>query len=176
MSWWRNSGEKGRQQNRRLAVGSRVRRAIAERSPPEATRNEHEAIGDRPATRLGTAENPRHDEGQSVSAYAATGGLPTRWHSYLVTYAAPARLSRPATAGPRRLPAPLRPVGLIDSGAGDTHGELPWHRTPLPQLASRCARAGGTTGPEKHVRQKHYPFDSTLKRPIPTLQSRGSRH
>lgn len=45
------------------------RRTTAGRSPPMATKKKREAIGDRPATRLGTAEKPATLEGQSVAGY-----------------------------------------------------------------------------------------------------------
>lgn len=40
---------------------------------------------------LGQPKSHRHFEGQNVAAFAATGRASTRWHSYLVTYAASAR-------------------------------------------------------------------------------------
>jgi hypothetical protein len=144
---------RGEPENTRIqtpAVGKLVRPPIAERSPPQAVGGRGQARGTRPTTRLRKAAKARPYQGQSVAGIAATGGLSTRWHSYLMTDAASAPLSRPTIVGLRRLPAPRRPLGLIDRGSG-RHPRLIavarrfiYSATRLPP--SRCVRAGGTTG------------------------------
>ena len=79
------------------------RRWVAGRSPPRAVGSRGWAREARPSIRLGKAAKVRCCEGQSVAGCAATGGRPTRWHSYLMTDAATTRLSRPPIVGPRRL-------------------------------------------------------------------------
>ena len=46
---------------------------------------EREAIGDRPSTRLGTAENSATLQGQSVAGYRRDRRAVDGWHSFLVT-------------------------------------------------------------------------------------------
>ena len=85
-------------------VGNWIRRPIAERSPPMAVGSRGQAIGDRPTTRLGTAENPPHCEGRIVAGIAATGRDSTRWHARRDRRG----LSRPVATGYRRPATPAR--------------------------------------------------------------------
>ena len=104
-------------------------------------KGEREAIGDRPSTRLGTAEKPATLHGQSVAGYRRDRrGFQRARHSYLVTSASRnPRLSRlRLSSSPRRSPAPLRPYGLRDRGAERHHGYSPWTSIFYSQLQSRA--------------------------------------
>ena len=117
-------------------------------------KGERGAIGDRPSTRLGTAEKPATLHGQSVAGYRRDRrGFQRARHSYLVTSASRnPRLSRlRLSSSPRRSPAPLGPHGLRDRRAERHHGQKPW--TSAVPLSSRvpCVRAGGTRNRERHL-------------------------
>ena len=104
-------------------------------------KGEREAIGDRPSTRLGTAVKPATLHGQSVAGYRRDRrGFQRARHSYLVTSASRnPRLSRlRLSSSPRRSPAPLRPVGLIDRRAERHHGYSPWTSNFYSQLLFRA--------------------------------------
>ena len=137
--------------------GSRKKGSAAR--PPNDRRHrrrkgEREAIGDRPSTRLGTAEKPATLHGQSVAGYRRDRrGFQRARHSYLVTSASrnPCLSRLRLSLSPRRSPAPLRPHGLRDRRAERHHGYSPWTSVFQSRLTTHvpCVRAGGTTGCER---------------------------
>ena len=134
-----------RRRGERLIAHDAWRQKKSATRPPSDRRDrrpkgEREAIGDRPATRLGTAEKPATLHGQSVAGYRRDRrGFQRARHSYLVTSASRnPRLSRlRLSSSPRRSPAPLRPHGLCDRGAERHHGQKP--RTSAFRLSTHCA-------------------------------------
>ena len=124
-----------------------VRRAIAERSPPEAMARSRSAHGVRPTTRLGTAEIRHATRGRASPAFAATGRLfdtpegPVGSTLPVASSYSSARDAARTTHARRR----------VVRGSGDPHrGQKPRQKSPRAspsRLASRCVRVrrpGGT--------------------------------
>jgi len=127
-------------------VGKKVRRTAAERSPPQANKSRGQAIGDRPTTRLGKAENAPHCEGRIVAGTAATGRDSTRWHARRDRRGS----SRPVATGYRRPATPARTTRPRRSDRPRS-GRQPRlsprksrRSTRDSRLANRCVSARGT--------------------------------
>ncbi len=139
-------------------VGDRPRRpAVGKQGPPRDRRTiagggDRKGSGRRSETDLlfglGQPKSPPLLRGRASPATAATGGLPTGWHSSLVTCAPrnPACRGPELSSGRDAPPAPHRPHGLSGRGAPRHHGEEPWTSEFDSAGAAPCVRAGGATG------------------------------